>query len=219
MSLESLERALPALAELRPKDEQQRVPRPGRTPREPAAALRPVDPDRRGAPATDRADGVDWAYITRALGTPLPRDYQDLVERYQGLVINDRLGVRMPRPGLEQWYVDGVREHLLELEDAWRTGDSGGHVPYPRPRGLIPWGGSIDGDTFYWRTHPDGPEAWTVVVCGACDDWQETDRDLTGYLAGLVLGEVEPCGGLPVTAPGTPPSILVDGGRRRWPGC
>ncbi|GHJ35158.1 hypothetical protein Sm713_07670 [Streptomyces sp. TS71-3] len=193
-----LERALPALTELI-------APRPG--------VGAPGHGLRSRSPGTGCA--VDWKLIADELGTELPVDYVELVRRYQGLVIDNRLGIRMPWPGWERWYIDATRECLQELEDCWLTRDSGGHVPYPRPRGLIPWGGSIDGDTFYWRTHPDGPEAWTVVVCGADDVWVEVERDLTGYLAGLVLGEIEPCGGLSKGFPGATPSVSVDDGWRR----
>ncbi|WP_255955653.1 hypothetical protein [Streptomyces odontomachi] len=212
MSLEMLERALPALTELGTVAAVTHAP--DRTLHDPG----PV-PCTKGVSPRDPsvAYDIDWDLISRSLGTRLPQDYMDLVHRYQGLVIDNWLGVRMPRPAMEPWYVDGMREHLLELEDAWMTGDTEGHVPYPRPRGLLPWGGSIDGDTFYWRTHPEGPEAWTVVVCGACNDWKEVDRDLTGYLAGLVLGEVEPCSGVPADFPGAAPSISVDSGRVRPP--
>ncbi len=237
MSLEMLERALPALTALNP--ERRRPGRPSGT--DPAAPAQPPAPapspaapapakaglpapgpsgqarygleagqvfDPGGLAATAR---IDWALIADALGTPLPRDYMALVDRYQGLVIDDWLGVRMPRPGWERSYVDTVGEGLLELEDAWMTGDSGGHVPYPRPGGLIPWGGSIDGDAFYWRTHPEGPEAWTVVVCDSRNEWREVSRDLTDYLAGLVLGEVELGEWLPRDLPGAAPSVSVDG--------
>lgn len=182
MPLVMLERALLALAELGGLS--------GPSPHDPDAAEPGGRCGTRLVP--DVRSRIDWELITQALGTRLPEDYMELAHRYQGLVIDNWLGVRMPRPGLERCYVDTVREDLYGLEDAWRTGDSGGNVPYPRPRGLLPWGGSIDGDTFYWRTHPDGPAAWTVVVCNACDMWEEVNRDLTGYLADLVLDEVGP---------------------------
>ncbi|WP_189931469.1 hypothetical protein [Streptomyces sulfonofaciens] len=210
MPLEMLERALPALAEL------SRPPAPSRPPSSRHGAARTARRNRAPGSGHDPAAGraVDWRLIAGELGTRLPGDYVELVHRYQGLVIDDRLGIRMPRPGWERWYVDGMRDCLQELEVCWTTGDSGGHLPYPRPRGLMPWGGSIDGDTFYWRTHPDGPEAWTVVVCGADNGWEEVERDLTGYLAGLVLGELEPCGALSPDFPGSAPSVTVDDGRR-----
>jgi hypothetical protein len=182
MPLDMLERALLALHEL------------NGPPATSTHGRHHTEPDGGPGPrlVTDVRGRIDWTLIADALGTRLPEDYVELAHRYQGLVIDNWLGVRMPRPGLEPSYVEAMREDLLDLEDAWMAGDSGGHVPFPRQRGLLPWGGSIDGDTFYWRTHPDGPQAWTVVVCDACDSWEEVNRDLTGYLAGLVLGEVEP---------------------------
>ncbi|MFF2653215.1 hypothetical protein [Streptomyces sp. NPDC058045] len=167
-----------------------------------AALVRVRVPDAQQGP-------VDWPLIERALDTPLPGDYVDLVHRYHGLVIDDWLGVRMPRPGSERYYVEGILSCLDALDRARRDGRAGGHIPYPGPGGLLPWGGSLDGATFYWRTSPAGPERWTVVVQAAGGEWDEVPRNLTGCLAGLVLGDIRPQG-LPPYFPAPDPSVSVD---------
>ncbi|WP_157171041.1 hypothetical protein [Nocardia araoensis] len=121
----------------------------------------------------------------------------------------DFLGVHIPSPGEEKYFVRGVQEfrgYLAEFRDA---GMSHGHVPFPEPGGLLPWGDSAEGDRFCWKTSEADSASWSVLVIGRNDDWCGYAGDLTSYLAGLARGTVPP-DGLPPDFPGRTPVIEAD---------
>ncbi|OIJ86741.1 hypothetical protein BIV24_26070 [Streptomyces colonosanans] len=98
---------------------------------------------------------------------------------------------------------------MTNLGDLRDSGMSHGYVPFPESGGLVPWGDSIDGDVFYWRTNGGDPQGWTVLVSGHNDDWCEFEMGVTEYLAGLVSGTVPP-DGLPPDFPGATPVVEAD---------
>uniref|UniRef100_UPI002F90D346 hypothetical protein n=1 Tax=Streptomyces virginiae TaxID=1961 RepID=UPI002F90D346 len=156
--------------------------------------------------STDR--GIDWIAIASRLGTLFPDDYVDLANSYPSFVIDDFLSVHIPDRGDEERWGSGRLDVLAPLDSLWMSGMSQGYTPYPEPGGLIMWGDSCDGDSFYWRTTGDSPNSWTIVVAGANDDWSEFQGSLTDYLAGLITGDVAPYG-LPPDFPGRTPAVDI----------
>lgn len=154
----------------------------------------------------DHPRDIDWVHISESLGTGLPPDFMDLSEHYSSFAIDDFLSVRLPRPGMERRYVASLQRDLRDLEELRSADAAGGYAPYPENHGLLPWGETIDGDRFYWRTLGSDGSKWTVVIAGRNGDWVEFDGSLTSYLAGLVSGEVAP-DGLPPDFPGSSPSV------------
>ncbi|MFF0431604.1 hypothetical protein ACFYU9_05145 [Streptomyces sp. NPDC004327] len=152
---------------------------------------------------------IDWQYIQGEIGVALPQDFMELSDWYPSFAVDEFLSVHIPDPGMEQYFVRGVRGQLEVLSRLRDTGRSLGYVPFPESSGLFPWGDSIDGDYFYWRTGVLESEPWTILVRGANDDWCEYNGSLTEYLAGLVRGTVPP-EGLPPDFPGPAPVIDVD---------
>ncbi|MFB7611715.1 hypothetical protein [Streptomyces gardneri] len=150
---------------------------------------------------------LNWAAVSAELGTGLPQDFMELAERYPAFLIADFLNLQIPDPGEEVAFARGAKELLQSLEALHDEGMTEGYVPYPEPGGLIPWGDSTDGDNFYWRTGPDGPDSWTVVVETRNGYWGTYDGTLTEYLTGLVTGAVEP-DGLPPDFPGENPTVI-----------
>jgi hypothetical protein len=161
---------------------------------------------------TIRPPRVDWSQIARSLGCSLPTDFVQLSESYPRLVIDDYLAVMCPSQGNEQGFVRGIREDLIALDAIDTTLVSGTYLPYPAEGGLLPWGSTPDGDVLYWRTVGESPDEWTVVVAPRDYEWHEFDLGLTGYLAGLISGEVPP-DGLPSDFPGDCPDVEVDEAR------
>ncbi|GAA2694679.1 hypothetical protein GCM10010400_70410 [Streptomyces aculeolatus] len=155
-----------------------------------------------------RPRDIDWAAVAREFGTDFPEDYKELAAFYGSIEIDEYVGIASPDPGEEACFARGRRSALYPVECLYEAGMSHGYVPYPQPFGLVPWGGSIDGDEFHWRTNPAGPDAWTIVVAGRNGDWVEFSGTLTEYLAGLISGEVAP-DGLPPDFPGRSPSVAV----------
>ncbi len=149
---------------------------------------------------------IDWAFIRREIGVVLPPDFVALAEAYPPFTVDDFLGLHLPSPGKEKNFVRGARAMLGDLAELRDTGMSHGHVPFPEPGGLFPWGDSCEGDVFHWKTSAADSASWSVLVSGHNDDWCGYAGDLTSYLAGLVRGTVPP-DGLPPDFPGRTPVI------------
>ncbi|MEV5085526.1 hypothetical protein AB0K74_44760 [Streptomyces sp. NPDC056159] len=157
----------------------------------------------------DERRSIDWDLISAETGVVFPSDFVALAEVYPRFTIDEFLGLHIPTPGEERYFVSGMKRLLGDLADLRGSGMSHGHVPYPEPGGLVPWGDSCEGDVFFWRTSGASAEAWTVLVSGHNDDWCEFQGSLTEYLAGLVSGTVAP-DGLPPDFPGATPLIEAD---------
>lgn len=69
-----------------------------------------------------------------------------------------------------------------------------GQFPFPlyfEPNGLLPWGGSIDGDFFFWETS-ELIDRWPVVVIRRHSEEPERhDMPMTRFLAGVLGGQLK----------------------------
>ncbi|WP_107092071.1 MULTISPECIES: SMI1/KNR4 family protein [unclassified Streptomyces] len=148
--------------------------------------------------------------IDRLLGVRLPSDYREFVLAYPAIELDGFLRVFAPVPGLEEGFVDEIREELEILGDLYESGDdlSGGYAPHPAENGLLPWGTSLSGDTFFWKVTADDGDRWPVVVGGRNGDWWEFEGGLIAFLVGLIDGTVERRG-LPRDVPSARPRVHV----------
>ncbi|SNT46026.1 hypothetical protein [Actinacidiphila glaucinigra] len=138
--------------------------------------------------------GINWELVSQLLGTTLPSDYTELIDWYPDLIISDFIAITRPGPGREERFVDSQREELEDLRGFRDEGWTGGHEVFPTPGGLLRWGGSDEGDGFYWRTAGGTPDEWTVVVGSRNGHWADLHCGLTEYLARLLSGQAEPHG-------------------------
>jgi hypothetical protein len=107
---------------------------------------------------------IDWPAVQLAIGSVLPVDYRQLVEITGPIRVADFVGVFAPgnaNPNIDLLVQMGAR--LGALQALARDGFRALHPLWFEPGGLLPWGGTDNGDTLYWLTrgHPD---RWTVVV-------------------------------------------------------
>jgi hypothetical protein len=133
--------------------------------------------------ATPRA--VRWEVLHEDLGVALPPDFRALAEAYPKLFFDEFLLVNLPEPGEELSFAASVRasaEIVRLLSDA---GMAKGYVPFPEPGGLLEWGSSDCGDSFYWRTWSKSPSDWSIVVSGRNDDWSEYAIGVVDFLAAV----------------------------------
>lgn len=130
-----------------------------------------------------------WEPIEAELGTPLPQDYKDFVRLYGAGYFMEFLGIDIPRstnPNIRlETNVPIVCAGFLSIDDAeW---------PYPfwpKPGGLLPFGGTDDGDMFFWLPRVS-PADWGVVVWDrGLNQFEAFHCDLTDFLAGLATGEI-----------------------------
>ncbi|MFE3905676.1 SMI1/KNR4 family protein [Streptomyces sp. NPDC059153] len=117
---------------------------------------------------------VDWARVESRLGTVLPGDYKELIERFGYGDFDDYLGLLVP---------DGPPGSLdlVEFNEFWARAaaeDGGGpwepYRLYPAPGGLLQWASTEQRTSFYWLTEGADPDRWPILVTG--DDYTEWDR-------------------------------------------
>lgn len=149
-----------------------------------------------GRAAQERA--VDFEMIRDDLGVDLPDDYKELTRRYSAIEIGGFLRIYSPVPGREGGYCEELREDLAILQDLCEADEegelSGGYVPFPAAGGLIPWGSSLSGDSFYWKAVNSEGFGWPVVVGTRNGDWWEYQGGLIDFVCGLVEGTIESSG-------------------------
>ncbi|MFF9566190.1 hypothetical protein [Streptomyces sp. NPDC014685] len=122
----------------------------------------------------ERGAAVDWAGVESRLGTALPGDYKELVERFGYGDFDDYLGLLIP---------DGPPGSLdlVGFNEFWARAaaeDGGGPwEPYrlhPAPGGLLQWASTEQRTSFYWLTEGTDPDRWPILVTG--DDYSVWDR-------------------------------------------
>jgi hypothetical protein len=130
-----------------------------------------------------------WAPIEAELGIALPQDYKDFVRLYGLGYFMEFLGIDVPRSRNPNTRL----EHQVRLVcDVMREVGGVTHPLWPEPGGLLPFGGTDNGDTLMWLTR-GAPEDWKVAALSE-DSFGELeifDCDLTDFLAGLATGEIQ----------------------------
>jgi hypothetical protein len=132
-----------------------------------------------------------WEPIEAGLGTALPQDYKEFTRLYGSGYFMEFLGILVPRTKNPNTRF----ESQVGLVCGTFAGMDGEELPYamwPDPKGLIPFGGTDNGDELFWL--PRGsPEDWGVVVWDrGMQEFEALDCSLTDFLAGLATGEVAP---------------------------
>ena len=144
---------------------------------------RPVSPIEIG-------NDADWVKVFRRVGTRLPEDYVQFVKTYGTGVINGFNWIYNPFAENENFnlveQIPIVLSSFRELKREWPQS-----FPFPlffEPDGLLPWGGTIDGDCFFWKTS-GLIDHWPVVVAPRHDDEPELhDMPMARFLADVLAG-------------------------------
>ncbi len=140
-------------------------------------------------PSAPRESVVDWPTVETEMRTSLPEDYKDFILRYGTGKIGEFIWVLNPaasNPNLNlirrsEEILRALREYRVSLAALGKT------VPFaafPEPGGLLPWGGTDNGDVCYWRTGDPDPNEWHVVLNdGRGAIWEEFDVTMTQFIA------------------------------------
>ena len=83
---------------------------------------------------------IDWEYIRRETGVGLPPDFIALAEAYPPFTVDDFLGLHIPSPGKEKYFVRGARGLLSNLAKLRDAGMSHGLCSVPRAGRTVPLG-------------------------------------------------------------------------------
>ena len=167
-----------------------------------------------------------WEVIEADLSTPLPQDYKDFARLYGYGRFMEFFGICIPNtvnPNTRlEWQAQMVRDAFLTYEEEFRP-----YPMWPDPGGLLPFGGTDEGDEFFWLMCGP-PDDWRVVVWDrGMGKFEVLDCDLTDFLAGLATGEILPkefpgdllpCGRLfqPCPTMGGAPTKPSDGVTLSW---
>ena len=136
-----------------------------------------------------------WNNAFRFLQTRLPEDYVQFINHYGTGDINDFLYIHSPF---------SAREHLNLLQEFAPTlscfsglkSDFPELYPYPlyfEPGGLIPFGHTDRGDTFFWLTTTSTIDDWPLVIvqCARNGDFHARyDLPLTQFLLDTFAGKL-----------------------------
>ncbi|MGW0055089.1 SMI1/KNR4 family protein [Nocardia nova] len=135
-----------------------------------------------------------WDDIESACGVRLPSDYRDFIDNYGNGRIGElyvlypasrRLNGEVRLTSLIDNAQDLVANQVFDYDD-----DGNPLVGYPEPGGLLQWGGSTNGDMFFWVTEGEDPDGWTVLAhLHGPAVWARYDGNMVDFLTELVTGE------------------------------
>ena len=150
--------------------------------------LRAVPPP----PAPFEAFSGPWESVEAELGTALPPDYKDFVRLYGNGHFMQFLGVSVPRSLNPNTRLELSVPRTCEMFRAFDDRDEFPYPFWPAPGGLVPFGGTDDGDELFWLSR-GAPSKWVVVVWDrGLGRFETLDCDLTDFLAGLATGKILP---------------------------
>lgn len=130
-----------------------------------------------------------WESVEAELRTSLPQDYKDFARLYGSGYFLEFLGISIPRS--QNPNVCLVR-YVREVCATFSQDEELPYALWPEPGGIIPFGGTDNGDYLFWLPR-DGPAEWGVVVWDrGMQGFEAFDCDLTDFLAGLATGEIVP---------------------------
>lgn len=133
-----------------------------------------------------------WEPLEAALGVALPQDYKDFVRLYGAGYFLEFLGVYVPASPNPNLRLEARVPQVCHGLSSVFSPDELAYPFWPAPGGLVPFGGTDNGDDLFWLTRGK-PAEWKVVVLdrglGRCET---LDCDLTDFLAGLAAGEISP---------------------------
>lgn len=100
-----------------------------------------------------------WDEVETRLGTRLPCDYKAFIELFGSVYIGRFLGIRNPFSRSFGYNLEGK----LEMLRGYAVDGVGSRALFPDEGGLLPFGGTDNGNTLFWETTGE-PDAWCVVV-------------------------------------------------------
>lgn len=144
-------------------------------------------------PARPNETSIPWGEVEEQLGAPLPKDYKHFIDRYGPGGIANFLTVFAPMSANP--HVDLVVQRDQRLWALREVRDGGEEFPlpiFPEPGGVLPLGGTDNGDTLYWVT--SGPaDEWQVAINEARGPTTDVyPGNLTGFLIDWLTGRWAP---------------------------
>lgn len=138
---------------------------------------------------------VTWEIIENEIGIVLPNDYKWFIETYGSGEIGNFIYLWNPLSNKKyfvkrmQSNLNGLRSMKLYLSyEDWQKEVP--HPLYPEPKGLLPFGSTINGDVFYWQTERQS-DIWHILINEVRSNIYEYHPvSITNFLYMLILGTV-----------------------------
>lgn len=134
-----------------------------------------------------------WATTEGALGTPLPRDYKELIDRLGGGRVEEYLYLLEPdSPNAHYDLARHTRERAEAYEELWEFEEKPPELQVEGSR-ILPWGTTDNGEWLFWRSLPgQHPDAWTVLLNEARGEtWEHYDMNCSDFLHAALTGEIQ----------------------------
>lgn len=130
------------------------------------------------------------------LDAVLPSDYRRIVEEFPAGWFQGFAGLHYPGVPLAWRHFDlDARQDEARglLRDLRERGHDLPFAVHPEPGGLLAWGSSRWGNSFFWTTEDRDPEMWRVVVSAPLfAHWEVFDGGVADFLLALVRGSFWP---------------------------
>ncbi|NTU21995.1 SMI1/KNR4 family protein [Brevibacillus sp. HB1.2] len=126
------------------------------------------------------------------LGVMLPNDYKQFVLTYGVGSIDDFIWVHNPFVENTALNLNEQMSDMLEAYNESRKNhpDHFKFPTFPEKGGILPWGGTDNGDELYWLTQGD-PENWKVLIYGTrSSDFVQYALTMTDFLQKVLNKEI-----------------------------
>lgn len=129
-----------------------------------------------------------WLEIETEIGTRLPQDYKEYIEKYGSGRIGDFIAIFNPFSANRHTNIlDQIPKQTEILNHFKRTSPSECPYPiFPEAAGLLPFGGTDNGDRLYWVTDGEPDSWWIAVNESRGPTFSEHKCDMTQFLADIL---------------------------------
>ncbi len=139
----------------------------------------------------ETGDEAGWLAVSSALGVRPPEDYVFFIKLYGTGAIDDFLHVYNPfARNANLNLLANIGRDLFGLREL--KAESPSYYPFPiyfEPGGVLPWGVSIDGDLYCWRT-TGLTGRWTTTVIPRHSGVEDFPVGMAVFLASLLSGSL-----------------------------
>ena len=132
-----------------------------------------------------------WTVTEAELGTSLPSDYKELIDRMGGGYIEEYMYILEPDCCNEHYDLVEVTEERMESnDDIWELEEKPLILHGSQ---LIPWATTDNGEYLFWRCLPgQHPDEWTVILNQARDmTWEHYEMNCTNFLHAALTKEIQ----------------------------
>jgi hypothetical protein len=134
----------------------------------------------------------EWSRVENELGTKLPGDYKQFINRFGTCRLCDFIWVFDPFSKNQHLNLHTQVQRILEgMQVLQQKFEEERQYPlYPQRGGLLPWGTTDNGDNLFWLTS-GSPEEWAIILNESRSPFYEQyTGDMSHFLLLAVTGQL-----------------------------